>query len=117
MLYIPKISITTHLTRHLAVTTHQAHHGHSQSVLRYSVAERKVIREEADRIITLDAHDRIPIDQSQRQQVGNTVFSPLSQRLVPSFGVFGKGKKGCVGKLGIEVCYPFVDGCYCASAF
>ncbi len=117
MLHISKISITTHFTRHVALTTDQAHHGHGQSVLRYSLPKRKVIRQEANRVIALNAHDCVPNDQGQREQVGYAVLSSWGERLIPSFGVFGQGKEGCIGKLGVQVCDSFVDGRDCARAF
>lgn len=117
MLHFPKISITTHLTRHSPLTTDQAHHGHSQSVLRHPIPKRKVIRQEADRITTLNAHDRVSTDQGQGEQVGYAVFSSWGEGLVPGVGLSGQGKKGCVRKLGVQVCDSLVDGCDCAGAF
>lgn len=44
MFYLPKISITTHIIRHLTGTTNQANHGHSESIFGDSVTKIERIR-------------------------------------------------------------------------
>lgn len=117
MLHFPKVSITTDSFGHPSGTVNQTYNGHSQNLSGHPIFEVKVGGKKADLRVAFNADDCVPTNKSEGEQMGDAVLSTRGQGLVPSFRLFGSGKKRRIRELVVAVRDIAVDGGDCFGTF